>query len=88
MAGGYDEDDEGLEYLIDEAGRDQPPQREPRRAEDDKDLVESGWSDVTDVPCWVEAIGFVIAGNLDARNKPPRADDHDRGRRDQNRGRS
>jgi hypothetical protein len=28
----------------------------------------------------------VIAGNLDARNRPPRSDDNDRGRRDQQRG--
>ncbi len=49
-------------------------------------LAESGLNTVTDVPSWVEAIGIVIAGNLDARNRPPRSDENDRGRRDNNRG--
>jgi hypothetical protein len=28
---------------------------------------------VLDVPSWVEAIGIVIAGNLDARSRSPRS---------------
>jgi len=83
VAGGYEEDDEGLDFLgIEDTGREGSPQRESRRGDDDEILVES----VSDVPSWVEAIGIVIAGNLDARNRPPRGDDHDRGRRDQQRG--
>ncbi len=87
VAGGYDEDDEGLDFLgIEEAGR-ETPQVESRRSDDDELLAESGLSSVTDVPSWVEAIGIVIAGNLDARNRPPRGgDDQDRGRRDGSRG--
>ena len=87
VAGGYDEDDEGLEFLgIEEAGR-ETPQAESRRSDDDELFAESGLSSVTDVPSWVEAIGIVIAGNLDARNRPPRGgDDQDRGRRDGSRG--
>ncbi len=81
MAGGYEEDDEGLEYLGIEDTTSQP-RREARRdtPEDDEVLAESGLNSVLDVPSWVEAIGIVIAGNLDARNRPQRSDDHDRGR--------
>jgi hypothetical protein len=81
VAGGYDEDDEGLEYLGIEEGGPQA-RRETRRdaADEDDILTESGLNSVLDVPSWVEAIGIVIAGNLDARNRPPRGDDHDRGR--------
>ena len=69
VAGGYDEDDEGLEFLgIEEAGRESP--RRDSRPEDDEILAESGLDSVRDVPSWVEAIGIVIAGNLDARSKP------------------
>jgi len=69
VAGGYDEDDEGLEFLgIEEAGREAP--RRESRPEDDEILAESGLDNVRDVPSWVEAIGIVIAGNLDARSKP------------------
>jgi hypothetical protein len=77
---GYDEDDEGLEFLgVEEAaGRESQPRREPRRGDEDDVLAESGLSSVLDVPSWVEAIGIVIAQNLDARSRP-RADD-DRGR--------
>lgn len=83
VAGGYDEDDEGLDFLgIEEAGR-EPQRAEARRSDDDELLAESGLSSVTDVPSWVEAIGIVIAGNLDARNRPPRGgEEQDRGRRD------
>ena len=68
VAGGYDEDDEGLEFLgIEEAGR-EPQRREPR-PQDDELFAESGLDQVRDVPSWVEAIGIVIAGNLDARSR-------------------
>ena len=82
VAGKYDEDDEGLDFLVsvDESSTD-ASRREPRKGADDEILAESGLSSVTDVPSWVEAIGIVIAGNLEARNRPGRGDDHDRGRR-------
>jgi hypothetical protein len=68
VAGGYDEDDEGLEFLgVEEAGRE--PRRRESRPEDDEVLAESGLNTVLDVPSWVEAIGIVIAGNLDARSR-------------------
>jgi hypothetical protein len=81
VAGGRDEDDEGLEYLGIEDG-DAAPRRGSRQDAHDEDdvLTESGLGSVLDVPSWVEAIGIVIAGNLDARSRPPRGDDHDRGR--------
>ena len=76
---GYDEDDEGLEFLgVEEAGRESQPRREPRRGDEDDVLAESGLSSVLGVPSWVEEIGIVIASNLDARSRP-RMDD-DRGR--------
>jgi hypothetical protein len=68
VAGSFDEDDEGLEFL----GLDEATQQKPRgdAATDDQDvLAESGLADVLDVPSWVEAIGIVIAGNLDARSR-------------------
>ncbi len=80
---GFEEDDEGLEFLgVEEASRDQSPRREPRHVDEDDVLVESGLNAVRDVPSWVEAIGIVIAGNLDARSRPrsERSDD-DRRRR-------
>ncbi|MFN5755629.1 MAG: hypothetical protein ACK48M_02385, partial [Planctomycetia bacterium] len=68
---GYDEDDEGLEFLgVEEASREAGPRREPRRGDEDDVLAESGLSSVLDVPSWVEAIGIVIASNLDARSRP------------------
>jgi len=68
VAGRHDDDDEGLEFLgVEEAG--QESSRRQRAAEDEDILVESGLNSVLDVPSWVEAIGIVIAGNLDARNK-------------------
>ena len=83
VARGYDEDDEGLEFLgVEDAERELQARREPRRTEEDDVLAESGLSQVLDVPSWVEAIGIVIASNLDARSRP-RSDD--RGRRDQER---
>ena len=68
VAGSFDEDDEGLEFLgLEETGKPRP-RREPAAGEEDV-LVESGLSEVLDVPSWVEAIGIVIAGNLDARSR-------------------
>ena len=57
---------------VEEAG--QESQRRQRAAEDEDILVESGLNTVLDVPSWVEAIGIVIAGNLDARNRSGRQD--------------
>jgi hypothetical protein len=73
VAGSRDEDDEGLEFLgLEETGH-EPPRREPRAGgEDDPD--ETGLDAVRDVPSWVEAIGIVIAGNLDARSRSGRGD--------------
>jgi ribonuclease E len=77
VAGSLHEDDEGLELLsADEtvsSGRDRPSSRE----EDDV-FVESGLADVLDVPSWVEAIGIVIAGNLEARSRPGRPENRGR----------
>ena len=83
VAGGHDEDDEGLEFLgIEEAGYDAAPksERTERHAEDDDGTSDGGIHTVVDVPSWVEAIGIVIAGNLDARSRSPRGSDGDRGR--------
>ena len=73
MAGRYDEDDEGLEFLgVEEAARTAAPRSRP--AADDDVLAESGLTGVLDVPSWVEAIGIVIAGNLAARSRSGRGD--------------
>ena len=74
VAGRYEEDDEGLEFLgVEEAARDTDAR--PRApAEDDGVLVESGLTSVLDVPSWVEAIGIVIAGNLAARSRSGRGE--------------
>ncbi|NDC64226.1 MAG: hypothetical protein EBZ59_09650 [Planctomycetia bacterium] len=78
MAGTH-EDDEGLEFLgLEEAMHDAPP-RQRRSTEEDDVVAESGLESVLDVPSWVEAIGIVIAGNLEARSRSSRPDD-DRGR--------
>ncbi|MFM9196021.1 MAG: hypothetical protein ACKOWG_09820 [Planctomycetia bacterium] len=86
VAGGREEDDEGLEFLgIEDASHDG---RDDRHHADDDSIVESGLNEVLDVPSWVEAIGIVIAGNLDARSRSPRGGggsgggggDSDRGR--------
>jgi hypothetical protein len=80
VAGGRDEDDEGLEFLgLEDAGHDGPTRLERSNAENDEILAESGLSSVLDVPSWVEAIGIVIAGNLDARARSPRGGDGGRG---------
>lgn len=73
VAGRYDEDDEGLEFLgVEEAARSASPR--PRPAAEDDVLAESGLTGVLDVPSWVEAIGIVIAGNLAARSRSGRGD--------------
>ncbi|MFM7033717.1 MAG: hypothetical protein ACKOYJ_00775 [Planctomycetia bacterium] len=70
VAGRFDEDDEGLEFLgVEEAGRAAAPGRERRPPQDDDVLAESGLDTVREVPSWVEAIGIVIAANLDARSR-------------------
>jgi ribonuclease E len=70
VAGRFEEDDEGLEFLgVEEASRSDAPAREKRPQAEDDILAESGLDTVREVPSWVEAIGIVIAGNLDARNK-------------------
>jgi len=80
VGSGHDEDDEGLEFLgLDESGTD-ATRRDVRPVTDDI-LVESGLASVQDVPSWVEAIGIVIAGNLDARSRSTRGDDGRRGGR-------
>jgi len=74
VAGSHDEDDEGLEFLgVEEAGR-----RRETHGEEDDVIVESGLSTVLDVPSWVEAIGIVIAGNLDARSRSGRGEGRSR----------
>ncbi len=73
MAGRYDEDDEGLEFLgVEEAARGSEPRARP--LEDDGVLAESGLSSVLDVPSWVEAIGIVIANNLSSRSRSGRGE--------------
>jgi hypothetical protein len=77
VAGGFEEDDEGLEFLgVEDAGRE--PAARGRDHEEDEVLAESGLNTVLDVPSWIEAIGIVIAGNLDARSRSPRAGDDGR----------
>jgi len=79
VGSGRDEDDEGLEFLgLDETEGD-APRRSPKAA-DDEIVVESGLASVQDVPSWVEAIGIVIAGNLDARSRSHRDDSRRPGR--------
>jgi ribonuclease E len=70
VAGRFEEDDEGLEFLgVEEASRSEAPSRERRPQIEDDVLAESGLDTVREVPSWVEAIGIVIAANLDARGK-------------------
>jgi len=67
---GRDEDDEGLEFLgMDETAAEA---NDRRPAGDEELLAESGLDSVRDVPSWVEAIGIVIAGNMDSRKQPPK----------------
>jgi len=67
---GRDEDDEGLEFLGMDEGRSDSAGSRP--AGDEELLSESGLDSVRDVPSWVEAIGIVIAGNMDSRKQPPK----------------
>jgi ribonuclease E len=70
VAGRFEEDDEGLEFLgVEEAIRAEASTRERRPHVEDEVLAESGLDTVREVPSWVEAIGIVIASNLDARGK-------------------
>jgi len=76
VAGGREEDDEGLEFLgIEDASHDGRGRDDRHPSDDDDSIVESGLNEVLDVPSWVEAIGIVIAGNLDARSRSPRGGD-------------
>jgi hypothetical protein len=76
VSSSFSQDDEGLEYLgLDDA--DSLSGSAPgQRSENDPDsaVSESGLDAVREVPSWVEAIGIVIASNLDARAKAPRVD--------------
>lgn len=73
VSSSFSQDDEGVEYLGLDDG-DDAPRAAPRRAdaETDEAVAESGLDAVREVPSWVEAIGIVIASNLDARSKSPR----------------
>jgi len=79
VAGGREEDDEGLEFLGIEDAAQEGHGRDGRHPADDDSIIESGLNEVLDVPSWVEAIGIVIAGNLDARSRSPRGGDGGRG---------
>jgi hypothetical protein len=80
VAGGREEDDEGLEFLgVEDVGHDGRGRDDRHPADDDDSIIESGLNEVLDVPSWVEAIGIVIAGNLDARSRSPRGVDSGRG---------
>ena len=80
VAGGREEDDEGLEFLgVEDASHDGHGRDDRHPLDDDDSIVESGLNEVLDVPSWVEAIGIVIAGNLDARSRSPRGGDGGRG---------
>lgn len=77
MAGSLHEDDEGLELLsVDDGGSSERDRASPGEVDDV--FVESGLADVLDVPSWVEAIGIVIAGNLEARSRPQRPENRGR----------
>ena len=63
-----EDDEEGLEFL----GTDDEMASSDRRDNGEEDVLsESGLDGVRDVPSWVEAIGIVIAGNMDSRKQPP-----------------
>lgn len=76
MSSSFSQDDEGLEYLglddTDSLGGSTPSPRS--ETDSDTAVSESGLDAVREVPSWVEAIGIVIASNLDARAKAPRVD--------------
>ena len=65
---GREDDEEGLEFLGTEGELASSDQRD--NGEEDS-LSDSGLDGVRDVPSWVEAIGIVIAGNMDSRKQPP-----------------
>lgn len=63
-----EDDEEGLEFLGTEGELAPSDQRD----NGDEDLLsDSGLDGVRDVPSWVEAIGIVIASNMDSRKQPP-----------------
>jgi len=65
-----EDDEEGLEFL----GAEDDMAPSDRRDHGDEDVLsESGLDGVRDVPSWVEAIGIVIAGNMDSRKQPPQS---------------
>jgi len=65
-----EDDEEGLEFL----GTEDEMAPSDRRDNGDEDVLsESGLDGVRDVPSWVEAIGIVIAGNMDSRKQPPQS---------------
>ena len=76
VSSSFSQDDEGLEFLgLDETeDGDAPLPARRSDASTDEAVTESGLDAVREVPSWVEAIGIVIAGNLDARSKSPRQD--------------
>ena len=76
MSSSFSQDDEGLEFLgLDETeDGDTPLPARQSDASTDEAVTERGLDAVREVPRWVEAIGIVIAGNLDARPKSPRQD--------------
>ena len=63
-----EDDEEGLEFLGTEGEQASSDHRENG---DEDSLSDSGLDGVRDVPSWVEAIGIVIAGNMDSRKQPP-----------------
>ena len=63
-----EDDEEGLEFLGTEGELAPSDQRDNG---DEDSLSDSGLDGVRDVPSWVEAIGIVIAGNMDSRKQPP-----------------
>jgi hypothetical protein len=65
-----EDDEEGLEFLGTE---DDMAPVDRRDAADEDVLSESGLDSVRDVPSWVEAIGIVIASNMDSRKQPPQS---------------
>ena len=65
-----EDDEEGLEFLGTE---DDMAPVDRRDATDEDVLSESGLDSVRDVPSWVEAIGIVIASNMDSRKQPPQS---------------
>ena len=65
-----EDDEEGLEFLGTE---DEMAPSDHRDNGDEDVLSESGLDGVRDVPSWVEAIGIVIAGNMDSRKQPPQS---------------